>query len=155
MRSLAFRLRPGVLDDLGLVDALELYATDFEKRTGTTCLFDHQNVPVTDDTVATAAYRIAQEALTNVARHAGAGHVKVRLIGKNGSLTLEVADDGRGFNAEELGELEGLGLAGMRERAMLAGGRLDIQSETGKGTCIRFQVKMEEITGAAAKEAVI
>jgi len=155
VRSLAFRLRPGVLDDLGLVDALELYATDFEKRTGITCLFDHRDVPATDDTIATAAYRIAQEALTNVARHAEAGHVKVQLAGENRSLTLVVTDDGRGFNAEELGESEGLGLAGMRERAMLAGGMLDIQSGTGKGTRIRFQVKLEAVSVAVPKEAVV
>ena len=155
VRSLAFRLRPGVLDDLGLVDALELYTTDFEKRTGITCLFDHQDVPETDDTVATAAYRITQEALTNVVRHAGAGYVKVQLAGENGSLILEVADDGRGFDAEALGESEGLGLAGMRERAMLAGGRLDIHSETGKGTRIQFQVRPEEVDGVGSKEAVI
>jgi PAS domain S-box-containing protein len=153
-RSLAFRLRPGVLDDLGLVDALELYTTDFEKRTGITCLFDHHQVPATDDTVATAAYRIAQEALTNVARHAHAGHVKVQLSGKNTTLTLTVTDDGRGFNAETLGESEGLGLAGMRERAMLAGGMLDIRSETGKGTSICFQVRQKEIAVASSKEAV-
>ena len=155
VRSLAFRLRPGVLDDLGLVDALELYTTEFEKRTGITCLFDHRGVPATDDTVATAAYRIAQEALTNVTRHAGADHVNVRLIGKNGFLTLLVADDGRGFSADELGEAEGLGLAGMRERAMLAGGRLDIRSDNGKGTRIRFQVKLEETAAPASNEAVV
>ncbi len=153
-RSLAYRLRPGVLDDLGLVDALELYTTDFEKRTGITCLFDHRGVPATDDTVATAAYRIAQEALTNVVRHADAVHVEVQLYGENGSLTLVVADDGRGFNAEDLGDSEGLGLAGMRERAMLAGGLLDIRSDSGIGTRIRFQVKHEEITVAEPREAV-
>jgi signal transduction histidine kinase len=117
-------------------------------------LFDHHQVPATDDTVATAAYRIAQEALTNVARHAHAGHVKVQLSGKNTTLTLTVTDDGRGFNAETLGESEGLGLAGMRERAMLAGGMLDIRSETGKGTSICFQVRQKEIAVASSKEAV-
>ena len=149
VRSLAFRLRPGVLDDLGLVDALELYTTDFEKRTGITCLFDSRGIPPTDDTVATAAYRIAQEALTNVARHADAGHVEVQLAADSGLLTLVVADDGRGFDADQLGESEGLGLAGMRERAVLAGGMLDIRSACGKGTRIQFQVKLEEISADA------
>ncbi len=155
VRSLAFRLRPGVLDDLGLVDALEVYTTDFEKRTGITCLFDHRGVPATDDTVATAAYRIAQEALTNVARHAGAGHVSVQLFGESATLTLMVTDDGRGFNAEALGESEGLGLAGMHERAMLAGGKLDIRSESRRGTRIRFQVRLEESAFAATREALV
>ena len=155
VRGLAFRLRPGVLDDLGLVDALELYTTKFEKRTGIPCVFDHRGVPATDDTVATAAYRIAQEALTNVARHAGAEHVAVQLYGVNQSLTLEVTDDGQGFAADELGESEGLGLAGMSERAMLAGGKLDIHSDVGKGTRIRFRVKLQKTPTAAPKEAVV
>ena len=155
VRSLAFRLRPGVLDDLGLVDALELCTNDFEKRTGIPCLFDHRGVPATDDTVATAAYRIAQEALTNVIRHADAGHVEVQLHGENGFLTLEVTDDGRGFDTLQLGESEGLGLAGMSERAMLAGGRLEIRSNAGKGTRIRFQVRLQELAADAPKEAVV
>ena len=155
VRSLAFRLRPGVLDDLGLEDALELYTTDFEKRTGIPCLFDHRSVPATDDMVATAAYRITQEALTNVVRHADAERVEVRLYGENGSLTLEVADDGQGFHADQLGESEGLGLAGMSERAMLAGGKLDIVSDAGKGTRVRFRVKLQEISSDAPREAVV
>ena len=140
VRSLAFRLRPGVLDDLGLVDALESYTADFEKRTDITCLFDYKDVPGTDDTVATAAYRITQEALTNVARHADAGHVSVTLSVTNNILTLAVVDDGKSFNASDLEEFEGLGLAGMRERAGLAGGILEIQSRPGQGTGIYFNV---------------
>lgn len=155
VRSLAFRLRPGVLDDLGLVDALELYTTDFEKRTGIPCLFDHSNVPETGDVLATAAYRIAQEALTNVARHARASHVEVQLVGADGLLTLVVADDGRGFDVDQLDETEGLGLAGMRERAMLAGGGLDIRSNAGKGTRIRFRVKQQVSPADAPREAAV
>jgi PAS domain S-box-containing protein len=140
VRNLAFRLRPGILDDLGLVDALELFTTDFEKRTDITCAFEHGSIPVTSETVSTAAYRIAQEALTNVARHAAAGHVDVRLGLNDGFLTLAVKDDGRGFNTDALGENEGLGLAGMHERANLAGGHLEIVSAPGKGTRVSFEV---------------
>ncbi len=140
VRNLAFRLRPGILDDLGLVDALELFTTDFEKRTDITCAFEHGSIPVTNETVSTAAYRIAQEALTNVARHAAAGHVEVRLGLNDGFLTLAVKDDGRGFNTDALGENEGLGLAGMHERANLAGGHLEIVSAPGKGTRVSFEV---------------
>jgi PAS domain S-box-containing protein len=140
VRNLAFRLRPGILDDLGLVDALELFTTDFEKRTDITCAFEHGSIPVTNETVSTAAYRIAQEALTNVARHAAAGHVEVRLGLNDGFLTLAVQDDGRGFNTDALGENEGLGLAGMHERANLAGGHLEIVSAPGKGTRVSFEV---------------
>lgn len=136
VRTLAFHLRPGVLDDLGLVAALELYTSDFERRTGITCVFEHTGVPASSDTVATAAYRIAQETLTNVARHARAGHVHVSLKASEGCLHLAVRDDGRGFDVHRLQESEGLGLAGMRERAALVGGELEIRSQAGQGTVV-------------------
>ncbi len=144
VRSMAFRLRPGVLDDLGLVDALEWYTTDFEKRTGITSVFEHANVPVTNDTVATASYRIVQEALTNVARHSSADRVNVALGTEKGILTLAVVDNGCGFNALKLSESECLGLAGMQERASLAGGTLEVQPRPGKGTRIYFKVPLNE-----------
>jgi len=142
VRGLAFRLRPGVLDDLGLVDALEWYTSDFEKRTEITCIFDHSNVPAIKDAVATAAYRITQEALTNVARHALASKVEVRLNARHGALNLTVADDGRGFNALRLSESDGLGVAGMRERAALVGGNLAVHSQPQKGTMVYFKVSL-------------
>jgi PAS domain S-box-containing protein len=140
VRSMAFRLRPGVLDDLGLVDALDWYTTDFEKRTGITCVFEQANVPVTNDTVATASYRIVQEALTNVARHSSADRVDVALKTERGILTLAVVDNGCGFNALKLSETECLGVAGMQERASLAGGILEVQPRPGKGTRVYFKV---------------
>jgi PAS domain S-box-containing protein len=143
VRSLASRLRPGVLDDLGLVDALELYTADFEKRTGITCLFDHRDVPEIRETVATAAYRVTQEALTNVARHASADHVSVHLHAELGKLQLAIVDNGCGFNVDELDETGVLGLAGMRERAVLAGGELSICSERNRGTRVIFKVDLE------------
>jgi PAS domain S-box-containing protein len=144
VRTLAFHLRPGVLDDLGLVDALELFTSDFEKRTGITCVFEYTGLPTSSDTVATAAYRITQEALTNVARHAQASHVNVLLANEGEDLLLAVQDDGQGFDANNLQEYEGLGLAGMRERAALAGGRLEIQSKAGQGTLVRLKVPLDE-----------
>jgi PAS domain S-box-containing protein len=142
VRSLATRLRPGVLDDLGLLDALEWYITDFEKRTGIVCIFKHRNVPEVDGIGATAAYRIAQEALTNVTRHAGATQVKVSLQPERGALTLAVVDNGRGFDPKEIAAFECLGLAGMRERASLLGGSLEIRSRPGKGTRVCFRLPM-------------
>ena len=140
VRGMAFRLRPGVLDDLGLVDALEWYTADFERRTEIACVFEHENVPRLNETVSTAAYRIAQEALTNVARHAGAGQVQVSLKLNNGLLMLAVADDGQGFDALDLSESDGLGVAGMRERASLVGGMLEVHSEQGNGTQVFLKV---------------
>jgi len=145
VRGMAIRLRPGVLDDLGLVDALEWYTSDFEKRTGITCLFEHHNVPDINDKVATAAYRITQEALTNVARHANASRVEVTLLGKDSTLTLATADDGKGFNTLDLTETEALGLSGMRERAGLVGGELEVQSQPEKGTRVKFKVPIDSI----------
>jgi len=143
VRNMAIRLRPGVLDDLGLVDALEWYTSDFERRTGITCIFEHYNVPALSETIATASYRITQESLTNMARHAGANRVDVILRFENGILTLVVSDNGKGFNISELGESEGLGVAGMRERAVLAGGVVEVQSFPEKGTKVSFTVQID------------
>ncbi len=132
VRGMVFRLRPGALDDLGLVDALEWYTVDFEKRTEITCVFEHNDIPVLNETVSTAAYRIAQEALTNVARHASANRVEVVLKTNNGLLTLAVVDDGQGFDALHLFESEGLGVVGMRERATLVGGALEVHARPKK-----------------------
>lgn len=134
VRSMALRLRPGVLDTLGLVDALEWHTTDFEKRTGVICTLRHRKVPDLSDTIAITAYRIVQEALTNVVRHAGAHQVEVTLEAENGCLRLSVTDDGLGFDPARLEESEGLGVAGMLERAALLGGRLTIVSRPGSGT---------------------
>jgi len=143
VRGMAFRLRPGVLDDLGLVDALDWYTTDFERRTEITCVFDNEKVPHLSETVATAAYRIAQEAITNVARHAFASRVEVVLKVQNRTLTLAIADNGLGFNALVLSDSEGLGVAGMRERAALVNGTLEVYSQPEKGTRVSFKVSLD------------
>jgi PAS domain S-box-containing protein len=148
VRALATRLRPGVLDDFGLIDALDYYTKYFGQRTGITCIFKHPNMPQVDDLVATAAYRITQEALTNAARHAFATKVKIDLQVKRGVLTLSVADNGRGFDPQKLSESDCLGLAGMRERASLLGGSLELQSQPGKGTRVYFRLPLDERRGA-------
>jgi PAS domain S-box-containing protein len=143
VRGLATRLRPGVLDHLGLIDALEWYAAEFRKRTGIACIFKPCNVTRVDDFVATAAYRIAQEALTNVARHSFATQAHITLKEAKGLLTLEVVDNGRGFNIRKTEESECLGLAGMRERAALLGGALEIFSKPQKGTRVCFKLPLQ------------
>jgi len=147
VRGMAFRLRPGVLDDLGLVDALDWYTTDFERRTEITCVFEYDTVPPLSETVATAAYRITQEAITNVARHASASRVDVVLKSRNSTLTLAIADDGRGFNPPELSDSAGLGVAGMRERASLVGGTLEVYSEPNQGCRVLFEVPIDGKAG--------
>ncbi len=144
VRGMALRLRPGVLDNLGLVDALEWYTADFERRTGIACMFEHGDTPNIPETVSTAAYRITQEALTNVARHAAATRVFVILQNTGNILTLTAVDDGCGFNPAEVSEMEALGLVGMRERAALVGGVLDVQSDAGGGTRVIFKVPIND-----------
>ena len=143
VRSIAIRLRPGVLDDLGLVDALEWLTSDFENRSDITCVFEHNAVPELSEAVSTAAYRICQEAMTNVARHAAASRVSVVLKTEDRLLRLSVRDDGRGFDTSALAESEGVGIAGMRERAMLAGGTLEVISEKGRGCHVLFRVPIK------------
>jgi PAS domain S-box-containing protein len=148
VRGIALRLRPSVLDDLGLIPALEWYTAELEKRSGIAFILNHHNVPKVNEIVATAAYRIAQEALTNVVRHASATHVEVTLKAREETLELSVVDNGRGFNHIELSESESLGVAGMRERANLAGGTLEIHSRPGKGTQVYCRLPISGKNGA-------
>lgn len=150
VRGMAIRLRPGVLDDLGLVAALEWYTTDLERRFEIICAFEHQAMPAICDTVATAAYRIAQEALTNAVRHARASEVSVTLQVIDANLHLTVTDDGRGFDIGTVSEAESIGLAGMRERANLVGGRLRVRSAIGQGTEIRLEIPLPACREEAA-----
>ena len=143
VRGISTRLRPAVLDDLGLVDALEWHAADFEKRTGIACDFSHGTVPQVREYIAIAAYRVAQEALTNVARHARAERADVSLRVGDGRLILTVEDDGQGFDPQVVGEPEGWGLAGMYERASLAAGSLEIDSSPGRGTRVVLTLPLE------------
>jgi PAS domain S-box-containing protein len=144
VRGLAIRLRPGVLDHLGLVEAIEWYTADFEKRYDISCVFEHGIGPEIRGNIATAAYRISQEALTNVARHASATSAEVTMSFDNGKLSLTIKDNGTGFEPESLGDAEGLGMTNMRERANLVGGFFDVQSRPGGGTRICFTVALTE-----------
>jgi len=138
VRRISIGLRPGVLDDLGLIDALEWYTEECDRRAGFSCVFSHNGMAPVRGLKATAAYRIAQEALTNVARHSGAAVAEVELTMEEGSLTLTITDDGKGFDTGRLSENDCLGVAGMRERAGLVNGTLHIESHPGGGTKVRF-----------------
>ena len=150
VRHIATRLRPPVLDDLGLVDALEWHTTEFEKRTGIACVFNHGEVPELSEFTSIAAFRVAQEALTNVARHARASNVDVTLAAVDGELIVAVVDNGKGFEVADLPEQESLGIAGMRERAGLANGRLDIRSSPGGGTEVYLRLPLHHQIGEVA-----
>lgn len=144
VRRIITSLRPSLLDDLGLVAAVEWQVREFGGRTGLAAHF----IPPTEDIApdpgqATTLFRICQEALTNVARHAEAGEVRVTLGAIEGALQLEVRDDGRGFAPAEGGGAAGLGIVGMRERAIASGGSLRIDSGPGRGTVVSVLVPLK------------
>jgi PAS domain S-box-containing protein len=143
VRDMAYRLRPRVLDDLGLADALESLVSDFEKRSNVSCVFRRDAIPKIDKTLATALYRIGQEALTNAIRHADATTIVMELRTDAHGLVLTVEDNGIGFNFAESASEAGFGLEGMMERANLAGGWLDIASQKGRGTRITCKIKVK------------
>ena len=141
VRRIATELRPGILDDLGLVAAVEWAAEEFQARTGTRCRLDLPGDDIEmDQESATAMFRIFQETLTNVARHSNANEVGVRLAKESDDLTLEVHDNGRGIRQEQLTGGRSLGILGMRERAALLGGDLAIIGAPEKGTTVRVRI---------------
>ena len=142
VRRISSELRPGVLDHLGLVAAIEWQANEFQNRTGIRCdVRARVREPLPDQNLATTFFRIFQETLTNVIRHAGATHVWVELKESEGQITLEVKDNGRGIERTEIFNSKSMGLLGMRERAALLGGIFKIGSiPRGKGTRVRVSI---------------
>ena len=143
VREMAYRLRPRVLDDLGLVDALESMISDFEKRSNVSCVFKHKKIGHINETLTTALYRITQEAVTNALRHSSASSIEVELKMDGNFLILNIKDNGCGFIKTDENEINTFGLAGMEERADLAGGKLEIFSTPENGTEICCKIKME------------
>ena len=137
VRRIAAELRPGVLDSLGLVAAIEWQAQDFHRRTGILC---HTNLPEAqlhvEPTRATTVFRILQEALTNVARHAHATEVGIALVHGNGHVILEVSDNGIGLSTDPWQDAHSLGLLGMRERARGMNGEVDVKPGPIHGTIV-------------------
>jgi len=141
VRRISTELRPGILDDLGLVAAVEWATEEFQSRTGTKCRLDlPPDDLVVDREVATAVFRILQETFTNVARHANATQVNVRLAKESDGLTLEVHDNGTGISEDEASADSSLGILGMRERAVLLGGELAIGGAPGEGTTMKVRI---------------
>lgn len=143
VRRISTELRPGILDDLGLVAAVEWAAEQFESMTGTTCLLElPADLVNIDPERATAVFRIFQETLTNIARHANASEVHVRLAREDGQLSLEVRDNGVGIREEKLSGSASLGILGMRERAHLLGGQLTVSGSPARGTLVRLRIPL-------------
>jgi signal transduction histidine kinase len=142
VRKICAELRPNILDDLGLVPAIQWQAREFQSRTNIRCsmrLPDALDVP---EDQATAIFRIFQEILTNVARHARANAVLISLKKTATSLQLRVADNGCGIEPAAIGSNQSLGLLGMRERAALLGGKLEIRGLPGRGTTVHVTLPL-------------
>jgi two-component system, chemotaxis family, sensor kinase Cph1 len=141
VRRLAVELRPKALDDFGLVPALERLVHTFREATGVEVHLEarlpEERLPAA---IETTLYRTVQEGLTNVARHAGAHRVSILLVGRDGSITAVIEDDGHGFAPDDVAAAGGMGLDAMRERVALVDGRLQIESAPGGGTALVVEV---------------
>ncbi len=143
VQRISTELRPGILDDLGLIAAIEWQATQFQDRTGIKCQFQlpHKNISLEQDRSA-AIFRIFQETLTNVARHAQATRVGVTLRQKGDHLILRIKDNGKGITSREIFDPKSLGLIGIRERAYSLGGEAKIAGVPDKGTTVTVTIPL-------------
>jgi PAS domain S-box-containing protein len=151
VRRISAELRPGMLDHLGLLAALEWQAKEFEKRMGTACVIE-SNVETIDlaRDASTGVFRIFQEALTNVARHAGATRVEVKLDQRDDRLSLVIADNGKGIREGAAKSPTSLGLLGIRERARRLGGEVEVTRRRGGGTMVRLALPLERVAPGGA-----
>ena len=157
MRRLSLDLRPTMLDDLGLIPTLRWYIQNFSNRLGIysnfeTTGFEEKLSPQ----IETAFYRIVQEALNNIAKHAQADRVEISLVKRDSRIYASIQDNGKGFDLERVLHLEsperGFGVVGIQERVSLLGGQMDIQTKPGFGTLIHFEIPYENVRGGDEKD---
>lgn len=146
VRRISSELRPSLLDDLGLVAAMEWQLNEFEKRsdikTRFSCPEEEEEFP---NNVKTGLFRIFQESLTNVVRHSNAKKLIISLERGVDSFILSIQDDGKGFDKQKVADKKTLGILGMKERALMIGGTYDITSTPGKGTTVMVTVPLNEL----------
>ncbi|MBE7550263.1 MAG: sensor histidine kinase [Anaerolineales bacterium] len=151
VRRISTELRPGILD-LGLVATIEWQLQEFQTRTGIKSkLISSLEETTLDDDGSTVVFRIFQEILTNVVRHAGATQVEVTLEETAAFLTLQVADNGRGMTASEIDSPRSIGLLGMQERARLRAGEVQFHGAPGQGTTVTVRLPLEAASGGGTK----
>lgn len=143
-REMSRLLRPPILDDLGLEPALRWLVRSVGDSAGLAIELEVEAMPPIDGELQTLLFRVAQEALNNIAKHAQARNVLVRLVGRGSRVLLHVADDGRGFDPERALVAGSSGLGGMRERLRLHGGALELHASPGEGTRLRVAVPLAE-----------
>jgi signal transduction histidine kinase len=145
IREIMSELRPELLDQLGIVPTLEWEAERFQRHSGISCTFNSKVGELAlGEKKSIALYRIFQEAVTNVARHAKATSVEVTLRKEGDDLVLEIKDNGVGISADAEHKARSFGLIGMRERAILLGGTMEIRGDEGKGTTILVRIPFEQ-----------
>ena len=138
VRRICTKLRPSILDDFGLIDAMQWQADEFKKRTRIDCAVDSTPEHIElDKDLSTALFRIFQETLTNVLKHSGATKVMARLIKNSDNIILEVIDNGKGITDEQLSKPQSFGLMGMRERVYPWGGKVEVTGHKNKGTKVK------------------
>ena len=141
VKKISTELRPGILDDLGLIAAIEWQGHEISKKMGIECQFNTSLNDLSLETnISTGIFRIFQEATTNVARHSGASVLIIDIGMNNNSFFMTIKDNGKGISAEEISNLKSLGLLSMRERAHIMGGELSISGIIGKGTSIELNI---------------
>jgi signal transduction histidine kinase len=150
VQRISTELRPSVLDDLGVVAAIESEARIFEERTGIECELSLPGEVTIDKVSGGTIYRVVQEALTNVARHSNAARVELRLRQRTDELLLEIRDDGRGLTLAEASSSLSLGLIGIRERVELVGGTVQIEGIAGRGTIVSVRIPLDARARARA-----
>lgn len=145
VRRISTQLRPSILDDLGLIAAMEWQSDEFEKRSEIPIDFisNVSTIQLPPD-MTTGLFRIFQECLTNISRHSEASHIEARLHVRDRNLTLQIRDNGRGFDTGEIGQKKTLGLLGMKERTLLMGGTCEINSKPGEGTLVEITVPVPQ-----------
>ena len=147
VRRIATELRPGILDDLGLAAAIEWQANEFQTHTGIQCTVTTKlRRAILDADLNTTFFRIFQETLTNIIRHAQATRTDVLLKEESGHLSLLISDNGRGISMAEISSTKSIGLLGMRERAALLGGEFKISGAPGKGTTVTVIIPLPRNT---------
>ena len=144
VRSLIRYLRPEVLDDLGLIEALQWQAQEFKSRTGIDIKFKSNIKKIkVDKNTSTALFRIFQEALTNITRHARATKVDVNIEKKERIFSLKVTDNGVGISSDIGDKSKSFGLLGMKERALMLGGEVEVNGADGKGTTVKARIPIK------------
>ena len=145
VRSISTQLRPSILDHFGISAAIEWHAEEYSERTGIECriVSDPEEI-ILEQACSIAIFRIFQESLTNVARHADASEIKVTLKKNSFNFEMEIHDNGKGITKQEIYDPSSFGLTGMRERAHYLGGEIDIHGSETHGTIVKICLPIQE-----------